>query len=253
MKKRGILDAWQAFQFTQWSFRVSIVGAQMVAAADRAEVEALLKMARGFGPGQGLHDDALDVQDAARREVALSFATYRRFVVISACAAFENLWKATFVQRAMDDPTVLNNVEVRLSLNPADVIGLSDQEKLFAVADELYSVSPTGKARQRTWTHFERHRYLVTQLLSLTEEQAAVVLDWFEGADAGLFNEMFTLRNCLVHNGGVADRRLAAHGRFSVGESIKLSPELVDDFLGTLEYIGTAYVDKIGLGDYSPD
>ena len=247
MRGNGVVAAWEAFQFAQWSYRVTIVGAQMVASADLGQIDALLRMSRGFGSARALHDDAEEIRGAAEGEVERSFATLRKFVVISACSAMEGLWKAAFVEQALRDPSILAGLDVRIQLSPADVIGVSDEEKLFALADELYKTSPGGRSRQKTWTHFERHLHLVSNLLLLSTGEVAAAQEWLEMADAELYNEIFAVRNCLVHNGGVADRRLEGRGTFEVGSPIVLTPRLVDDYLANLEYVGTAYVHKIWL------
>lgn len=253
MKKRGIVFAWEAYQFVSWSYRVSIVGAQLTATADLDHIQALVRMSKGFAQPQALHEDAAEIQSAAQEEVARAFSTYRTFVVTSACAAIETLWKATFVERALSDPSILARIDVQLSLNASDVIALSDEEKLFAVADELYKKSPNGRPRHKPWTHFERHRYLISDLLPLSPSERAEVQEWLESADEELFNEIFAVRNCLVHNGGIADRRPIGRGRFRPGEQIVLSPALVDEYLANLEYVGTAYVDMIGLGVFGDE
>jgi hypothetical protein len=249
MSSRSIVSAWEHFEFAVWSYRVSIVGAQLTALEDVDRIGALIKGGNGFQPGDGwaLHNDPFEVKSAAIREVGRSFTTYRKFVLISACAAMEHLWKATFVEATLRDSGVLAELDVKLTLAPADVIGLTDEEKLFAVADELYR-SPSR--HRKNWSHFDRFDYLVASLLPLSASRRLEVQAWLKETDKELFNEAFQVRNRLVHGGGLADRRLGARLNFQTGEDVALTPSAVDGYLSNFEYVGTALVNKVALEQY---
>ena len=197
MSSRSILAAWEHFQFAVWSYRVSIVGAQLTALEDVDRLGALIRGGNGFQPGHGwaLHNDPVEVRSAAVEEVGRSYSTYRKFVLISACAAMEHLWKATFVEATLRDRGLLAELDVKLTLTPADIIGLTDEEKLFAVADELYK-SPSR--HRKAWSHFDRFEYLVASLLPLSTSRRLELQAWLKESDKELFNEAFQVRNCLA-------------------------------------------------------
>ena len=129
-----------------------------------------------------------------------------------------------------------------MSLFPADVIGLTDEEKLFAVADELYK-SPSRN--RRNWSHFDRFDYLASSLLPLSGSQRLEVQAWLMESDRESFNKAFQVRNRLVHGGGLADRRLAARADSQAGDDVALTPSAVDGYLASFEYVGTCLVHKV--------
>ena len=98
----------------------------------------------------------------------------------------------------------------RIRFKATDFLLASERERKFAIADEL------GNAGAATNGYFEKIEKLFSLHLPLfSKEFAKLNLD-VSRAD---FNTAFVVRNCLIHDGGLANYQVAQHTEFAVREN----------------------------------
>ena len=177
-------------------------------------------LARG---AQSIHEAMVDERDRG-------FRVIRGSALITACAAFEYLVKATFVSQAAFDPTAAAGllVDTRLKVPASDVLGAPATEQWFAIADQLFEQmpSPPRQMHQRVRRFLLEYTYVADRDRDLSD-----VMRIFEDMDSAKLDEAFLIRNCLVHNGGRVSSALARHTRRPVGVLIEFEAGLLGPIL----------------------
>lgn len=177
-------------------------------------------LARG---AQSIHEAMVDERDRG-------FRVIRGSALITACAAFEYLVKATFVSQAAFDPTAAAGllVDTRLKVPASDVLGAPAMEQWFAIADQLFEQmpSPPRQMHQRVRRLLLEYTYVADR-----EKDLSDVMRIFEDMDCAKLDEAFLIRNCLVHNGGRVSSALARHARRPVGVLIEFEAGLLGPIL----------------------
>jgi hypothetical protein len=196
-----------------------------------AKLGLMVQVKQGFKkPGDTFQGVGNTLFEWVSKEREGDFATLRRSTLVAACAAFENLAKAFFVEWAeWDISKVEGALSKRLTLH-GDELLLDERDRLFVLADVLYK-DAKGKSFSEKIHAFVR---------DAVPEQYAGFKAEMGKVSADSFNEAFLIRNCIVHRGGKADRRLAAATNAAEGAEIDLDAKRMYRLLEALVGAGDA-------------
>lgn len=233
----------------------AIVAFEVVAALPNAPelVAANAHLKRGMAPTV-LRPDLSDYSDqvlvSMATEKANKFAVIRGSALVAVCGAFEYLVKATFVNHAALDPLaaagLLANARLRLSV--ADVLGLSEIEKWFAIADRLFD--QLSEAHPHMHSRVERF-FLDFTYMPWGKRQLSAFKERMAKVDAKKFNEAFLVRNCLVHNGARVSTQLSRGTGKIVGKPITFASGELNAMLTSLrtlaEHMNSLYSSLLEL------
>lgn len=205
-----------------------------------AKLGVQLQMKQGFRKhGTTYNSTAETVFDWVSSERGRDFATLRRSSLVAACAAFENVAKSFFVEWVeWDSTSVEGALSRRVSLH-GDELLLDERDRLFIFADSLYKEAK-GKTFSEKLNAFVREVIPKKYNLFATE---------MEKVASERFDEAFLIRNCIVHRGGNADRRLAAKIGVAEGAEIELSGNRMQGLLGALIGAASALVSRSPVSD----
>ena len=186
--------------------------------ASKEKLRTLLAIKTSFSPN--VDKEAIDgfvarIMENAEVHSDRGFHTFRATSLVSMCAALETLMKNILVQWM--EPTgkwvkALDSAKIRFKAT--DFLLASERERKFAIADELWN------AGAATNGHFEKIEKLFSLHLPLFSKEFAKLNSGVSRAD---FNTAFVVRNCLVHDGGLANSHVTQHTEFEVGERIVLT------------------------------
>ena len=203
--------------------------------ASKAKLQALLAVKTSFSAS--VDKEAIDrfvarIMENAEGHSDQGFHTFRATALISMCAALESLIKNILVQWM--DPTgqqvkALDSTKIRFKAT--DLLLASDRERKFAVADELWKEGTAANG------HLEKVERLFSLHLPHFSNEFATLNSDVIRAD---FNMAFVVRNCLVHDGGLANNQVAQHTEFAVGEKIILPNVLAGRLFNAIEGTGNA-------------
>lgn len=192
-----------------------------------------LRLKRGMqsaDTSESLARGANSIHETMIEERDRGFRVIRASALITACAAFEYLVKATFVSQSVFDPTAAAGllVETRLKVPVSDVLGAPAIEQWFAIADQLFEQmpSPPRQMHQRVRRFLLEYTYVVDH-----DKDWSDVMRVFDEMDCAKLDEAFLIRNCLVHNGGRVSSALARHTRRPVGMLIEFEAGLLGPIL----------------------
>jgi hypothetical protein len=168
----------------------------------------------------GFADDLLEMTNVERER---GFRTLRGLALVAICGALEYLLKAVLVDQASGDvdkaAALLAGSRVKLSAS--EVLGLSQSEQWFVVADQLFKSLGEGSSSM----HRRAVRFLVEFAhLPKGADQKAHISDALSEGQVHQFDEAFLVRNCLVHNGGRISGPLARLTGQERGSLIRLGP-----------------------------
>ena len=205
--------AWERFQASIASHSAAIEALRLVQAMpDRAEFLAAQFQMRLRADPKYTADSLAEVSDRILENIDTEanggFAVMRQSALVGSCASFEYLVKAFFVDGALAAPALAAEKlsTLRIRLDAAEVLGLEQVEQWFAIADRL--MEDVGKAHPTMSARIQRflldHTHLPNGELHRKE-----IRQTFDELDNRCFNEAFLVRNCVVHNGGRTDSRLA--------------------------------------------
>ena len=160
------------------------------------------------------------------------FHTFRATALISMCAALESLMKNILVQCM--EPTgnwvkTLDSVKIRFKAT--DFLLASERERKFVIADELWKDGTAANG------HFEKVEKLFSLHMPHFSKEFTKSTSDISRAD---FNTAFVVRNCLIHDGGLANYQVAQHTEFAVGEKIILTNVFAGHLFNAIEGTGNA-------------
>jgi hypothetical protein len=194
--------------------------------ASEEMVATSLRLKRGMqrtDSSEALASRALSIQETMAAEQERGFRVIRGSALIAACAAFEYLVKASFVSQAQFEPRAAATllVDTKLKVLASDVLGAPLVEQWFAIADQLFEQMPDAPRQ----LHQRVRRFLLTYTyVANRQSDLSAIQRVFDAMDVAKLDEAFLTRNCLVHNGGRVDSRLARHMQRSAGEPIEFGP-----------------------------
>jgi hypothetical protein len=173
-------------------------------------VGAQLRLKRGMraDPGSLIGEEAQSFVLMAQDEQERGFSTMRGMTLVAICGALEYLIKAAFVDQVAADLDKASALLVthKIMLNAADVVGLTQSEQGYAIADLLFR-----KLAADTPSMYRRAVRFLTECAPVPfgEDQKQQTAGALDSAEARLFDEAFLVRNCFVHNGGRVSIHLA--------------------------------------------
>ena len=201
----------------------------------KAKLQALLAVKTSFSAS--VDKEAIDrfvarIMENAEGHSDQGFHTFRATALISMCAALESLIKNILVQWM--DPTgqqvkALDSTKIRFKAT--DLLLASERERKFADADVLWKDGSAANG------HFEKVEKLFSLHLPHSSKEFTKSTSDISRAD---FNTAFVVRNCLVHDGGLANNQVAQHTKFAVGEKIILTNVFAGRLFKAIEGTGSA-------------
>ena len=148
------------------------------------------------------------------------------------CAALESLMKNILVQCMEPRGNWVKTLDsVKIRFKATDFLLASERERKFVIADELWKDGTAANG------HFEKVEKLFSLHLPHFSKEFAKLTSDVSSAD---FNMAFVVRNCLVHDGGLANNQVAQHTEFAVGEKIILPNVLAGRLFNAIEGTGNA-------------
>ena len=215
--------------------RASIIAFEMLPASPVAAqlVSAALRIRAGVEPaltGQLADNEAEAMLESMLEEQKRGYEVIRGAALTAACGAFEYLVQAAFVSQAAADPgeAAKRFADSKIKLLASDVLGTSEREQWYAIADELFEHA--GKTHKSMCKRVENYLIGYTYLFEPEKDAARIRRD-FEALDGRSFDEAFLVRNCLVHNGGRVSSQLAKHSGRLMGQPIEFDKAMLGRLL----------------------
>ena len=174
---------------------------------------------------------AREVQECAQEERLSDFETVRKSALVSGCSALEHLFKAFFVEWAEFDQSKVDAALSRqVRISGQEYLSQEPRDRLFILADKIYQDMP-GKSQ------LDRMTAYVKEMVPHTSDE---FIQSVAKLNARNFNEAFAVRNCLVHHGARVNQLLSKFPNFELGESIKLTPEMIGRYFAALFAVSDA-------------
>jgi hypothetical protein len=215
---------------------VQLVATNLLLSTDNihSKVLALLKTVNGFPPEKDQEEwdeFAADLIEWAKDEHARRFQGIRQSSLVSACSAVEYSAKCLFVARAELEPASLDAISTkRFSVSLGDFVATTTRDRFFALADKLFQETDSK------W-HFDKFsNYVKTIAPDVHGEYFSQTQDTSKND----FNEVFSVRNCIVHHGARATNALSRFNGFVAGNPINVTVECQKRYLRALTEVAGA-------------